>query len=346
MQDLKTNPQRIISLLAGFANPQVPVTLTSRWNFSIPDANARTLAQKPDDVLRALNVFPILYYVAYRNTVPEDQQNLDPELIEMEKRLKLNMQGDLPYYEDLSSKPDVIEFNNRIIYSLLKKGNLMALEAPYELRAFPLSFDMAANKYILGEGFLSFFDTNDPKRLTVTDQSKRFYIPPALRDSIDAQLLAGYNMPIEFKIFLSFAANMVRQLTQFASGQPHLDLTGPHPVLTLPRQQAALATDRFRPAEGTLKERLLASTALPRSYAAQIAPGGIDLNSQNMRLIDLKRDGKGVPLPFAQQDMATLSHITGFEPQIREISPVTGPLPILSEFNALLKDRMALASNV
>jgi hypothetical protein len=74
--------------------------------------------------------------------------------------------------------------------------------------------------------------------------------------------------------------------------------------------------------------------------------GGIDLNSKNMDLIDLKRDGKGVPLPFAQQDMATLSHITGFEPQIREILPVTGPLPILSEFNAMLKDRMALASNV
>ena len=48
--------------------------------------------------------------------------------------------------------------------------------------------------------------------------------------------------------------------------------------------------------------------------------GGIDLNSANLDL-QIKRDGKGVPLPLAQQDMAQLSQIAGFVPRIIEIKP-------------------------
>jgi hypothetical protein len=58
-------------------------------------------------------------------------------------------------------------------------------------------------------------------------------------------------------------------------------------------------------------------------------PGGIDLNSANLAMT-IKRYGNGVPLPLAQQDMAQLSHIEGFEPHILEITPVNG-LPILDE---------------
>ena len=52
------------------------------------------------------------------------------------------------------------------------------------------------------------------------------------------------------------------------------------------------------------------------------APGGIDLNSANLNL-QIKRDGRGVPLPLAQQDMAQLSRIQGFEPVILEIKPAS-----------------------
>jgi len=48
--------------------------------------------------------------------------------------------------------------------------------------------------------------------------------------------------------------------------------------------------------------------------------GGIDLNSANLNL-KIKRDGRGVPLPVAQQDMAQLSQIQGFTPTIVEIWP-------------------------
>jgi hypothetical protein len=58
-------------------------------------------------------------------------------------------------------------------------------------------------------------------------------------------------------------------------------------------------------------------------------PGGIDLNPANLDLT-IKRDGKGVPLPLALQDMSQLSRIQGFEPEIIEIKPAMN-LPILNE---------------
>ena len=61
--------------------------------------------------------------------------------------------------------------------------------------------------------------------------------------------------------------------------------------------------------------------------------GGIDMNSANLAMT-IKRDGKGVPLPLAQQDMAQLSRIQGFVPVIIEIkSAIT--LPIFSELQSL-----------
>ena len=66
-----------------------------------------------------------------------------------------------------------------------------------------------------------------------------------------------------------------------------------------------------------------------------MAPGGIDFNSANLSL-QIKRDGRGVPLPLALQDMAQLSRIQGFVPEIIEIKPA-GNLPILSELQQKLQ---------
>ena len=69
--------------------------------------------------------------------------------------------------------------------------------------------------------------------------------------------------------------------------------------------------------------------------------GGIDLNSANLN-IQIKRDGRGVPLPLAKQDMAQLNLIQGFEPKIIEIRAVTA-LPILSELQEKLQGKPAVA---
>ncbi len=59
--------------------------------------------------------------------------------------------------------------------------------------------------------------------------------------------------------------------------------------------------------------------------------GGIDMNAANMDMV-IKRDGKGVPLPLAQQDMAHLGSIEGFVPRIIEIRPAMS-LPMFSQAN-------------
>jgi len=62
--------------------------------------------------------------------------------------------------------------------------------------------------------------------------------------------------------------------------------------------------------------------------------GGIDFNAANLAMT-IKRDGKGVPLPLAQQDMAQLSHIQGFDPVILEIRSAVN-VPIVSELQQKL----------
>ncbi|MEI7998277.1 MAG: hypothetical protein WCH62_02055, partial [Candidatus Omnitrophota bacterium] len=56
--------------------------------------------------------------------------------------------------------------------------------------------------------------------------------------------------------------------------------------------------------------------------------GGIDLNAANLNL-QIRRDGKGVPLPIAQQDLEHIN-IEGLIPVIMEIKPAAA-LPIFSE---------------
>lgn len=50
--------------------------------------------------------------------------------------------------------------------------------------------------------------------------------------------------------------------------------------------------------------------------------GGIDFNAAHVD-IEIKKDGNGVPLPLAQQDLSQLAFIDGFIPRIIEIKPVS-----------------------
>jgi hypothetical protein len=63
--------------------------------------------------------------------------------------------------------------------------------------------------------------------------------------------------------------------------------------------------------------------------------GGIDFNSVNLNL-QIKRDGRGVPLPWPKQDMAQMSRIQGFEPEIIEIKPAIN-VPIITELQQKLQ---------
>ena len=67
-------------------------------------------------------------------------------------------------------------------------------------------------------------------------------------------------------------------------------------------------------------------------------PGGIDLNGANLNL-QIKRDGKGVPLPIDQQDLNNI-HIDGLIPVIIEIKPAMDT-PLLSQLQGGLEPSLA-----
>jgi hypothetical protein len=61
-----------------------------------------------------------------------------------------------------------------------------------------------------------------------------------------------------------------------------------------------------------------------KATVADPTRGGIDFNSANLAML-IKRDGKGVVLPLAQQDLAQLSRLIGdgLEPHILSIIPAS-----------------------
>lgn len=69
--------------------------------------------------------------------------------------------------------------------------------------------------------------------------------------------------------------------------------------------------------------------------------GGIDLNSANLNL-QIKRDGKGVPLPIGQQDLDHIN-LQGLIPVIFKITPVTN-LPVLSELQQKIQPQTLASS--
>jgi hypothetical protein len=71
--------------------------------------------------------------------------------------------------------------------------------------------------------------------------------------------------------------------------------------------------------------------------------GGIDFNAANMNL-QIKRDGRGVPLPLSQQDMAQLNSIQGFVPEIIEIRPAVN-VPIINELQQKLQSSLPAMAN-
>jgi hypothetical protein len=78
--------------------------------------------------------------------------------------------------------------------------------------------------------------------------------------------------------------------------------------------------------KGKEKDRASIANVLNPEY------GGIDFNAANLNL-QIKRDGNGVPLPLAQQDMAQLSNIEGLDPVILSIKPAS-QTPLFSQLQS------------
>ena len=79
--------------------------------------------------------------------------------------------------------------------------------------------------------------------------------------------------------------------------------------------------------EGTAGKNQISSPIMNtfvKKVSNKLAPGGIDFNPANLDL-QIKRDGKGVPLPVSQQPLMDMN-IEGFVPIIIHIAPANIPL--------------------
>jgi hypothetical protein len=93
---------------------------------------------------------------------------------------------------------------------------------------------------------------------------------------------------------------------------------------------------RVRVSSEIVEAEILIAAAKEADAAMDVTtPGGIDLNASHLDM-QIKRDGQGVPLPLAQQDMAQLNRIQGFEPEILEIKPAIN-LPVIRELQQKLQ---------
>jgi len=106
-------------------------------------------------------------------------------------------------------------------------------------------------------------------------------------------------------------------------------------VLKNPDRVKALVAEIFRSTMSYELKHGKKSGVGDQATVAETPLGGIDLNAANMDL-RIKRDGKGVPLPLALQDMNQLMRVQGFVPEIIEIKPAVN-LPILSELQQKLQ---------
>jgi len=96
-------------------------------------------------------------------------------------------------------------------------------------------------------------------------------------------------------------------------------------------------SDRARGIETETLMRSASGNAAMAVHAddAMTKNGGIDFNAANLAMV-IKRDGSGVALPIAQQDMAQLSRIQGFDPEILKIRPAVN-IPIINELKQMLQ---------
>ncbi len=93
-------------------------------------------------------------------------------------------------------------------------------------------------------------------------------------------------------------------------------------------------TFQFAPESAESILRKIKAAREKNSAMIQENVGGIDFNSKNLHL-QIKRDGRGVPLPLSQQNMAQLSNIEGFIPTVEDIQPALG-LPIFAELQKIM----------
>ncbi len=167
--------------------------------------------------------------------------------------------------------------------------------------------------------------------MIISDQNgniiERRTVPPAVESRFD-RLAQGIG-----RAYLETSGDIrwIRNFLKEHRTQILKILTTNHTGDNLLKAEDAPRTYYLRSGQSTLKVRFSKEGRIEEIQDLAMN-GGISLNADNMKLIDVKRDGRGVPLPVNQQDLAQLSRVAGLDIKILYIRPVVpANLPIVSE---------------
>ena len=159
--------------------------------------------------------------------------------------------------------------------------------------------------------------------------------PQVIQESKNSSSSSKESSPIIGKIIGGVAAAVaigvgLRYLHQRAQENKKAETSAPQAPPQQPqgavkkmskKERKRQKSERLKGGEGRKPDKALITNT---NHVRDPDLGGISMNSANLDL-QIKRDGKGVPLPLGQQDMAQLSHIQGFDPEILEIKTATIP---------------------
>ncbi len=84
-----------------------------------------------------------------------------------------------------------------------------------------------------------------------------------------------------------------------------------------------------------IDQAMAGDQTVPEHHAVLTRNGGVDFNAAHLNML-IRYNGRGVPLPLANQDMAQLNRIQGFDLEIIEIQPALHE-PVLSELRRNLQ---------
>jgi hypothetical protein len=163
----------------------------------------------------------------------------------------------------------------------------------------------------------------DTKAIIINDEKTEKKLSITLYRSKDGTYSVSYGYEGGERLFEVVPFDMFKTNDMSKMGVTILRRRDQFTIVNNRRRNLVITTDN------AMRTPLVVRLADEAALANPLNPlGGIDFNSANLNL-QIKRDGKGVPLPISQQDLEHIN-IDGLIPIIIDIRPATS-LPIFSE---------------
>ncbi len=303
-----------------------------------------SLARLPDNLQQAIRVF---------NEGQTGKEAISAIIKKLKEAEHMDLSKWLPYYWNFKSSGPLARWSRVMIYGMINRLVTNDLDKSfYTPEVWGRILDSVTIQYALTDDEARVIASMLHMKNNETDPAIDIWLKTGPRPELDMQMIKDY---MEFKRpydnrpedadpvtheFFSFRKSLALQIRNEAAVRRLSDA-----ISSLGFTKKALLV-KLSQSNQAMTARDLAGITWAAVDANALNPeklGGIDMNAANIN-IQIKRNGQGVPLPLAKQDMAQLNEIQGFVPRIIEIKPVID-LPLLGEIKAHTDSRQAIAVN-